>query len=29
MQTATGVFTGLSLMYVTAMLLAIVTGIKS
>ena len=29
MQTATGVFAGLSLMYVTAMLLTIVTGIKS
>ena len=29
MQTATGVFAGLSLMYMTAMLLAIVTGIKS
>jgi ZIP family zinc transporter len=29
MQTATGVFAGLSLMYVTAMLLTIATGIKS
>ena len=29
MQTATGVFAGLSLMYVTAMLLTIITGIKS
>ncbi len=29
MQTASGVFAGLSLMYVTAMLLTIVTGIKS
>jgi ZIP family zinc transporter len=29
MQTATGVFAGMSLMYVTAMLLTIVTGIKS
>jgi len=29
MQTATGVFAGVSLMYVTAMLLTIITGMKT